>query len=236
MGGIAVILAGGLGTRLRPLTYVLPKPLLPLGGKPLIEKTIERLKDSGIERLVVATYYLAKVIERYLGDGSDYGVKITYARSDKPLGTAGQLKTVEPYVDEDFVVVYGDVYTDINYRSLLEWHVKSGGIGTVVLREVKQKLRFGLVKLGEEKLILEWVEKPEVSHLVTAGVFAFNPRIFSYIGVNAPDSMDKLVLRALEKGEKVYGYVSSARFIDIGDLDSYAKANEELEEAFGDLS
>ncbi len=236
MGGVAVVLAGGLGTRLRPLTYTMPKPMLPLGGKPLLERTIEKLKASRIEDIVVATFHLGRVIKHYFGDGSEYGVKITYVRSDKPLGTAGQLKTVERYVDEDFIVIYGDVYADMDYRSLLEWHRRSRGIGTIVLREVKQRLKFGLVKLNEEGLVMEWVEKPEVGYLVAAGVFAFNRRIFNYIYADRPDSMDKAILRAMEKGEKVYGYRSNAKFVDVGDIDSYVKVNEEFEAAFGDLA
>ncbi len=136
----AIILAGGAGTRLRPLTYMVPKCLLPIGGKPLLERTIQYLKTYEIYDVVVCVAYLKKQIIEEIGDGTTLGVRIEYAESELPLGTAGQLRTAEKYVDSTFLVMNGDIVTSLNLGNLLETHRMSGGMGTIALKKFEVKV------------------------------------------------------------------------------------------------
>lgn len=227
-----VILAGGLGTRLRPLTYVVPKPLLPLGDKPLLERIIADLRDQGFRDIVISCSYLAKVIETYFGDGSWLGVKISYVKSDRPLGTAGQLKPVKRHVNGTFIVVYGDVYAKIDYRDLLSYHKRTSAIATMVLRRMKQTIRFGVIDIDDQGRVHGWREKPEVEFKVNVGIYVFEPKIFDYI-LDGVDSMDRVFREIIGKGERVYGYEFTGEVYDIGDMASYEEAAKKFTEELG---
>jgi len=230
----AVILAGGLGTRLRPLTYTIPKPMLPLGDKPLLERIITDLKDQGFKDVVVSCSYLARMIETYFGDGSWLGVKISYVKTDRPLGTAGQLKPIKNLVNGTFITIYGDVYAKINYRDLLEYHRRTGAIATMVLRKIKQTIRFGVIEVDDHGRVRKWQEKPELEFRVNVGVYVFEPKIFSYI-LNGVDSMDRVFREMIEKGEKVYGYEFTGEVHDIGDMASYEEAVKKFTKELGEM-
>jgi mannose-1-phosphate guanylyltransferase len=219
----AVILAGGLGMRLRPLTYVIPKPMLPLGDKPILERIIVDLRDQGIRDVVISCSYLARVIESYFGNGSWLGVNIKYAKSDRPLGTAGQLKPARGLVGDTFIAVYGDVYAKIDYRDLVRYHRSKCATATVVLRKLKQTVRFGVIEVNDQGKVLAWREKPEVEFNVNAGIYVFEPKIFDYI-LEGVDSMDRVFRDMIERGERVYGYEFAGEVYDIGDMSSYEEA------------
>ena len=159
----AVILAGGLGTRLRPYTKTLPKPMLPLGGKPILEYEIEWLKKNGIKEIVVCVSYLRKKIENYFGDGSKFGMKIEYAISSKPLATAGQLKTAEKFIDDTFVCLYGDSIYNFSLRNMISYHKKSKSNITMSLYDYKFNLKYGV---GEEIIDYINTNKEKISQNV----------------------------------------------------------------------
>jgi mannose-1-phosphate guanylyltransferase len=228
----AVILAGGLGVRLRPLTYVVPKPMLPLGDKPILERIIMDLRDQGVRDVVISCSYLARVIESYFGDGSWLGVNIKYVKSDRPLGTAGQLRPVKGLVDDTFITVYGDVYAKIGYRDLVRYHRSKRATATMVLRRLRQTIRFGVIEVDGQGRVLAWREKPEVEFNVNAGIYVFEPKIFDYI-LEGVDSMDRVFRDMIEKGERVYGYEFAGEVYDIGDVASYEEAVKKFTEELG---
>jgi len=230
----AVILAGGLGVRLRPLTYVVPKPMLPLGDKPILERIIIDLRDQGIRDIVISCGYLARVIESYFGDGSWLGVDIKYVKSNRPLGTAGQLRPVKDLVEGTFIAVYGDVYAKIDYRDLVEYHRSKRATATMVLRKLKQTVRFGVVEVDGQGRVLAWREKPEVEYNVNAGIYVFEPKIFDYI-LEGVDSMDRVFREMIERGERVYGYEFAGEVYDIGDMASYEEAVKKFTEELGKI-
>lgn len=235
MSGVkAVILAGGLGTRLRPLTYLVPKPMLPLGDKPIMERIIVDLRDQGFKEIIISCSYLARLIELYFGDGSWLGVDIKYVKTDRPLGTAGQLRPVKDYVDGTFIAVYGDVYAKVNYRELVEKHRASGAIATMVLRRVKHKVRFGVIAVDDYGFVRGWHEKPEAEFKVNAGIYAFEPRVFNYIAEGV-DSMDRVFRLMLERNEKIYGYEFSGEVYDVGDMEGYEEAVKKFTAELGEI-
>ncbi|MBO3804001.1 MAG: nucleotidyltransferase family protein [Candidatus Brockarchaeota archaeon] len=232
----AVILAGGLGTRLRPYTFMVPKPMLPLGDKPILEHIVCWLSSNGVKDIIIATGYLAHIIEDYFGNGTALGpeVSIRYVRSSKPLSQGGQLKTVEKMVGKEaFVVTYGDVITDLDLEPLVKFHKEKGGLATLVARKLTTTSRFGVLHLGSDSSLKEWEEKPRTEALVNAGIYVFEPRIFDYIPENKVVSMDKVFQEAMAKDEKAYVYVSDANFIDIGDTNSYRVAVNEYTRRLG---
>jgi len=230
----AVILAGGLGTRLRPLTYVLPKPMLPLGNKPILERIVTDLRDQGIKDIIISCSYLARIIEAYFGDGSWLNVNISYVKTDRPLGTAGQLKPVKNLVNGTFIAIYGDVYAKIDYNDLLNYHKSVNAIATMVLRKVKHTVRFGVIAIDDYGRIHGWHEKPQTEFKVNAGIYVFEPRIFDYIH-DGIDSMDRVFKQMIERGERVYGYEFTGEVYDIGDMASYEEASRKFTEELGSI-
>jgi len=228
----AVILAGGLGTRLRPLTYVLPKPMLPLGDKPILERIVVDLRDQGIKDIIISCSYLARIIEAYFGDGSWLGVNISYVRTSRPLGTAGQLKPVKNLVDGTFIAIYGDVYAKIDYNDLLNYHRSVNATATMALRRVKHTVRFGVIAIDDYGRIHGWHEKPQTEFKVNAGIYVFETRVFDYIR-DGVDSMDRVFKEMIEKGEKIYGYEFAGEVYDIGDMAGYEEAVKKFTEELG---
>ena len=167
----AVILAGGLGTRLRPLTNKKPKPMLPLGKKPLLEHLIMWIKKNGVKDIVLCVSYLHETIEKYFGDGSKFGVKIEYAISSKPLGDAGQLKTAQKLIDDTFVCVYGDSLFDFNLRKMIVEHKKKKSFATMSLCEHKTSIKYGVIDTKSNGKVLAWNEKPEIKSKINMGCY-----------------------------------------------------------------
>jgi len=223
----AVILAGGLGTRLRPYTKTLPKPMLPLGGKPILEYEIEWLKKDGIKEIVICVSYLRKKIENYFGDGSKFGMKIEYAISSKPLATAGQLKTAEKFIDDTFVCLYGDSIYNFSLRNMISYHKKSKSNITMSLYDYKFNLKYGVINTKNNGKVTSWDEKPEYSAKINIGCYVMEPEVFQLIPKNRQYGMDDVIRKTLAKKKKVGSVISKKGFIDIGDKETYEKTNQE---------
>ncbi len=223
----AVILAGGLGTRLRPYTKSLPKPMLPLGGKPILEYEIEWVRKNGIKEIVLCVSYLRNKIEDYFGDGKKFGVKIEYAISKKPLATAGQLKTAEKFIDDTFVCLYGDSIYNFSLRNMIKHHKKSSANVTMSLFDYRFNLKYGVIDTKKSGQVTAWNEKPEISAKINIGCYVMEPEVLKLIPKNKEYGMDDVIRKVLSRKKKVSSVTSKNGFIDIGDKDTYEKTNEE---------
>lgn len=229
----AVILVGGMGTRMRPLTYVIPKAMLPIGGKPLLEHTIHYLKEHGITEVIVCVAYLKTHIMDYFKDGKKLGIKLKYAESDMPLGTAGQLKTAEKFVSERFIAMNGDIITSLSIRKLVEFHEKTHGIGTIALKRFEVAIPYGHIEMDSNSTIKKFVEKPTFSFLANAGIYAFEPKIFDYIPPNKVVSIERETFpNLLKNGEKLHGYFEEAYWSDVGTITDFERVDKELMSKF----
>jgi mannose-1-phosphate guanylyltransferase len=224
----AVLLVGGAGTRLRPLTYVVPKCLLPVGGKPLLERTLRYLEGYGIRECVLCVAYLKKQIIDAFKDGSALGVKIQYAESEQPLGTAGQLKTASELVDGPFLAMNGDIITNLNLSHLVETHRKKGGIATIALKEFGVKIPYGHVVVDGEGKVKAFEEKPTLSYMANAGVYVLEPRLLDSIPQGRVCSLETETFPSLiAKGELVNSFYESAYWADVGSMADFERVNNE---------
>ena len=213
---------------MRPLTYVIPKVLLPIGGKPLLERTITYLKSYGFKDFVVCVAYLKKQVMDSLGDGSALGVEIRYAQSDAPLGTAGQLKTAEPMVDGTFLAMNGDIITSLNVGKLLEVHEGLGGVGTIALKRYSVKMPYGFITTDGQGRITKFEEKPTLDYMANAGVYVLEPKIFSSIASGRPSSLETEVFPLmLSRGERMNSYYEEADWADVGSMTDFERANDQ---------
>jgi len=229
----AVILAGGMGTRMRPLTYVVPKALLPIGGKPLLEHMVRYLKEYGITEVIVCVAYLKTHVMDYFKDGKNLGAKIRYAEAETPLGTAGQLKTAEKHVSNTFLAMNGDIITSLNLRKLIRYHDKNGGIGTIALKKFEVQVPYGHVEVDANSTIQKFAEKPTFSFSANAGIYVFEPKIFKYISPNQVVSLETETFPTLlENGEKLNGYYEEAYWADVGTISDFERVDKELLERF----
>ncbi|MEN4017086.1 MAG: sugar phosphate nucleotidyltransferase [Methanobacterium sp.] len=226
----AVILAGGKGTRLKPYTTVFPKPLMPIGNKPVLEIVIGQLKSYGFDEIILAVGHLAELIKAFFNDGSKYNTKITYFREDEPLGTAGPLSKMKKELNENFLMMNGDVITTIDFSNLLNYHNESGAIATVALKKKEVNIDFGVVELSENKEIIGYSEKPKFNYLVSMGVYVFSPRVLDYIEDDKYLDFPDLIKKLIKNGEIVNSYIYDGYWLDIGRPEDYEKANMELDE------
>jgi len=229
----AIILIGGLGTRLRPLTCNIPKPLLPVMNKPFLLYQIELLKKHGIKDIILCMAYLPKAFKHFLGDGSRFGVKIVYAIEDVPLGTGGAIKNAEKYIDSPVLIFNGDVLTDVNLTELIKFHKGKKSKATITLVRVHDPSHYGLVETKPDGKILRFLEKPSLNEItcdtINAGVYIFNPEIFSEIPGGAVYSVERgLFPKLLEKKTPFYSYIYSGYWIDIGTTHKYLKVHKDM--------
>lgn len=231
----AVILTGGLGTRLQPYTLFVPKPMLPLGDKPLLEHSINWLKKNKINEIVLCVSYLRKNIQDYFQDGEDFGVSIEYAVANKPLATAGQLKSAEKFIDNTFVCMYGDSVFDFDLKSMIKKHQKSKSFLTMCLFEYKFRLPYGVIDTDKKDIITSWREKPEIISNINTGCYVMEPNVFSLIPSNIPYGMDKVLDKAMTKKMKLNSFLIKKGFTDVGDMDSYEKAYKGFKEKLGKI-
>ena len=232
----AVILAGGLGTRLQPYTFFIPKPMLPLGNKPLLEYIIEWVKNAGgIDNIVVCVSYLHRTIEDYFEDGARFGVEIEYARSERPVATAGQLKTAEKLLDEPFVCVYGDSVYEFNLRKMIKEHMESKAFVSMALLAYSTKLKYGFIDMNGQDKVTAWREKPEISGLINIGCYVMEPEFLKLIPKSGSFGMDEAVRKALEQKKTVKGFRIDTGFIDIGDKKSYLDAYKQYASRLGKI-
>ncbi len=231
----AVILAGGLGTRLQPYTTFMPKPMLPLGEKPLLEHLIEWNKKNGIKSIVLCVSYLRKTIEDYFEDGSEFGVEIKYANAKRPLATAGQLKTAEKFIDDTFVCMYGDSIYDFNLKKIVKQHIQKKSFITISLFEYKTNLPYGVIETSKNGKVTAWNEKPEISANINMGCYVMETQVFDFIPKNKPYGMDDLVKKSMMKKKPIHSFIIKSGFMDIGDKASYRRANQQYLEKLGKI-
>ncbi|BBH20118.1 nucleotidyltransferase [Paenibacillus baekrokdamisoli] len=229
----AVIMAGGKGTRLRPLTSNTPKPMVPLLDRPVMAYTIELLKKYGITDIAVTVQYLPEVIRQYFGDGSDYGVRLHYVEEEYPLGTAGSVKNAEDFLDETFLVISGDALTDFNLGKAVAYHREKQAVATLVLTQVENPLEFGVIMTDEAGEIIRFLEKPcwgEVfSDTVNTGIYVLEPEVFRYFDHGKPFDFSKDLFPLLMKDKRsLYGYVAEGYWSDIGNLLQYRQAQFDM--------
>ena len=225
-----VILAGGKGTRLKPYTTVFPKPLMPIGDKPILEIIIRQLKSWGLEDIIIAVGHLAELIMAFFGDGSQLGVNIKYSRENKPLGTAGGLGLIKEELKDTFLMVNGDTLTTLNFPELIDYHERNGAVATIALKKREVYIDFGIVELDSNNNIKGYIEKPATEHLVSMGVYVFEPRVLDYITVGERLEFPDLTKTLISKGEDVKGFVFDGYWLDIGRREDYERANDEKEE------
>jgi NDP-sugar pyrophosphorylase family protein len=227
----AVILAGGLGMRLRPYTTVLPKPLMPVGDRPILDVIIRQLKHQGFDRLTIVTGHLAELIEAFFGSGARHGIPIDYFREDEPLGTVGALSLIDD-LDEDFLVMNGDVLTDLPFAELLDRHADSGAAATIAAHRREVRISLGVLGFddsGDPERLTGYVEKPTYDYEVSMGVYAFSRRVLRFIEPGQRLDFPDLVLRLIEAGETVRARRSTDYWLDIGRHDDYETAMDEFE-------
>ena len=223
-------MAGGEGTRLRPLTSNQPKPMVPVAGKPCMEHIIELLRQHGMDEIVVTVAYLPQVIRGYFGDGESLGVNLHYSVEETPLGTAGSVKNAEELLDDTFLVISGDALCDFDLTELVGRHRERGAIATIALRSVENPLEFGVVIIDADGRIERFLEKPSwgqvFSDTINTGVYVLEPEVLQSIPEGEPyDFSKQLFPMLLEKGKPMYGHVTEGYWQDIGNLDQFRQAN-----------
>lgn len=229
----AVIIAGGPGTRLRPLTYNIPKPIIPFFDKPFLLYQLEYLKKYGINEVIINTHYLHTHLKDILKDGSDLGMKIFYSYEEKPMGTAGAVKLAENYFDDEpILILNGDILTDINISEIIKYHKNNNSDITIALTKVKDPTAFGLVFTDDNGKVEKFLEKPSydeaVINTVNAGIYIINPEYFKLVPKNEPYSFERGLFPLMLNLEKsLYGYVSNSYWMDIGTPDKYIQAHHD---------
>jgi mannose-1-phosphate guanylyltransferase/phosphomannomutase len=227
----AVVMAGGEGSRLRPLTSSRPKPLAPVANKPVMHHIVDLLRRHGITEIVATLHYLADEIENYFGDGSEMGVKMHYVVEDTPLGTAGAVKLAEEYLaGERFVIISGDALTDMDLGALLAFHERNGAKGTIALQRVSNPLEFGVVVTDDASRITRFLEKPSwgevFSDTINTGIYVLEPEIFEYMEAGKSYDFSKDIFPfMLRDGKPLFGFVATDYWSDIGNLQQYQQAN-----------
>ena len=225
----AVILAGGKGRRLAPYTTVLPKPLMPIGDMPILEVVLRQLKFSGVKKVTLAVGYLAELLMAFFNDGKRLGLKIDYSLEEKPLGTAGPLALIRDLHDT-FIVMNGDILTDLDYKDLIQYHKRNGGIATIATYKRTVKIDFGVLEINRDNFLTNYVEKPAFDYFVSMGIYVFEPKVLKYIPKNQYMDFPDLVKKLLNNGEKVAAYLFSGYWLDIGRPEDYSIAIEEFEQ------
>jgi NDP-sugar pyrophosphorylase family protein len=221
----AVILAGGKGTRLRPFTTSLPKPLVPVGDQPIIEIVLRQLKHFGFTEVIISTGHLAQLIEAYCGDGRRWGLRLRYVREDKPLSTAGALRLVSG-LRQDFLTINGDVLTTLDLRALYDFHRRSQAEATVSVCERQTVVDFGTIQLDDHDRLQTYVEKPAHRYLVSMGVNVFSRHAITHIRRGEALGIPEFILRARAAGDRVMGFRNRAAWLDIGRPEDYQTAQE----------
>jgi mannose-1-phosphate guanylyltransferase/phosphomannomutase len=226
----AVLMAGGSGTRLRPLTCDLPKPMVPILNRPIAEHIVNLLKRNGVNEVISTLYYLPDVMRDYFQDGRDFGIHMTYAvEEDQPLGTAGCVKNISDLLDDTFIVISGDGITDFDLQAAVKFHKEQGSKATLVLTHVPNPIEFGVVITDEDNRIKRFLEKPSTSEIfsdtVNTGTYILEPEVLDYLPANQECDFSKdLFPLLLAKGEPMFGYVAEGYWCDVGHLDAYRDA------------
>src|SRR5919198_6705116 len=226
----AVVMAGGEGTRLRPLTSNQPKPMVPIVGKPCMEHILELLKEHGFEEVVVTVAFLPQAIRSYFGNGESLGLSVEYSVEESPLGTAGSVRLASGRLDDTFLVISGDALCDVDLTKLVEFHCERGAAVTIGLVSVENPLEFGIVVTDSEGRIERFLEKPSWSQVfsdtINTGIYVLEPEVLRHVPTDrAYDFSKELFPYLLEMGRPIYGLAMDGYWQDIGNLDQYRQAN-----------
>ncbi len=221
-----VILVGGQGSRLKPYTTVLPKPLIPVGDVPILEVVVNQLRDSGFRRLIFATNYRDGLVRSYFGNGDAYGVEIIYSKEAHPLGTVGPLHLVAEHLPETFLMMNGDILTDLNYRDLFDTHEQSGGLLTLGTYTRRVQVADGVLDINESGLVTGFREKPVIPLPISLGAYAMSRDVLNHIPTDCAFGMDDLVQHFIKQGIAVNTFRHDGRWLDIGCPQDLERANE----------
>jgi len=229
----AVILAGGLGSRLKPFTEIIPKPLLPIGEKSILEIQIERLKSSGFDEIILATNYKSDYIEQFLGNGNQYGVKISISKESEPLGTAGPLTLLKDKLDKPFLVINGDILTSINFNKFYDYAIEKNELLTLAIKKEVLPFAFGNISF-EGDIVTNVEEKPDIVTYILTGIYVMKPEILNIIPENKYYGIDTLIKDMISKEMKIIKYEMGEYWLDIGRLNDYEQAQYIYKKHFKD--
>ena len=228
----ALFLAGGMGTRLQPLTDKLPKPMVPIMNKPLLERTMLNLKKCGISEVVISTCYQSEYIKDYFGNGNNLNLKIEYIVEDSPMGTGGAIKKAENYFKESFVVFNSDILCDIDLSKMIDFHKSKQALATIAVTEVQDPSMYGVVEYDTSGNVVSFKEKPKpeetFSKSINAGIYIFEPAIFKEIAAGRSSIEREIFPKLLEKAKKIGAYQSGSYWMDIGTIEKYIQTHKDI--------
>lgn len=224
----AVILAGGKGTRLKPYTTILPKPLMPIGDMPILEILLRQMKRAGVNEAVLTVGHLAELLRLFFQDGQKLGMKISYSYEDAPLGTAGPLSLVGN-LDDTFLVANGDVLTTLPIADLVDFHRSNRAAATIAMHRRKVHIDLGVIQQDGDNRVTGYIEKPTYDFMVSMGIYVFEPSVLRFIPQNAYLDFPDLVKRLIAEGEKVVGFPFEGYWQDLGRADDYERAIEDFD-------
>ncbi len=222
----AVILAGGRGTRLRPYTVTFPKPLMPIGDLPILEIVLRQLRAHGFDRVRIATGHLSELVRVFCGDGSKWKMQIEYSHETEPLGTAGPIALMAEKLDENFLVMNGDLLTTLDYRRAFEHHLATGAAATVCVFRRSSMIDFGVIEVDGAGNLARYTEKPTFDFTVSMGINFFHRRVLALMEPGKRLDIPELILNLVARGERVACYHEDCRWLDIGRADDYLTATE----------
>lgn len=227
---IAVVLAGGRGTRLEPFTTVFPKPLVPLGHQPILDIVVQQLAYYGFKDIILSVGYLAELIQAYFQNSNSRfsDLNISYVKENKRMGTAGSLGLIQD-LNETFLVMNGDVLTTLDYSKLVAYHRQKNAVLTIAMHKKRVKIDLGVIETDRAGFLTEYIEKPEKPYLVSMGVYIYEPAVLKYINPNTYLDFPDLVIQLIENGEKVAGYPCDDYWLDIGRHEDYNRAQNEYQ-------
>ena len=227
-----ILMVGGLGTRLRPLTNDVPKPMLDVGNKPILHTIVENFAKYGYTDIIMCVNYKSEIIKEYFGNGDKFGVKIEYVLENQRMGTAGALSLLQKRPKDDFFVMNGDLLTNVNFEYLHEYHKDSNALASICIRKYEMQVPYGVVNVRANK-VTSIEEKPTQSFFVSAGIYMFSPIVLDFIPKGVFYDMPTLFSELLKQGFAVYPFFIREYWLDIGKMDEYRRANDEYEGVFG---
>ncbi|MFY4764499.1 nucleotidyltransferase family protein [Aliarcobacter butzleri] len=226
-----ILMVGGLGTRLRPLTENTPKPMLKVGNKPILQTIVEKFAEYGYTNIIMCVNYKSHMIQDYFGDGKEFGVNIEYVFEEQRMGTAGALSLLKEKPIEPFFVMNGDLLTNVNFEHLHNYHISTNSIGTMCVREYDFQVPYGVVNIKDSKII-SIEEKPTHKFFVSAGIYMLSPEVIEYIPKNEFYDMPTLFEKIIGENKNAISFPLREYWLDIGRIEEYKKANEEYDEVF----
>ena len=226
-----ILMVGGLGTRLRPLTQDMPKPMLKVGNKPILQTIVEKFAEYGFVNITMCVNFNASIIRDYFGDGKEFGVNIDYVLEQKRMGTAGALSLLKERPSEPFFVMNGDLLTNVNFEHIFNYHMLNKATATMCVREYDYEVPYGVVKMNDNKII-EIAEKPVQKFFVSAGIYMLSPEILDLIPKNEFYDMPALFEKLIKLSKNVISFPIREYWLDIGRMEEYQRANEEYKEVF----